>query len=56
MTIHFKNGMRKKISQEMLKTIVAEMSKGKGMTFQVFSDPKTGAYLMLNMNEVVLID
>ena len=56
MTIHFKNGVKKEVSQEIVATIVKEMEQGKGMAYQVFTDPQTGVFLVINMSEVALID
>ena len=54
MTIHFKDGTRKEISQEtaeILKTRIIEGSP----KFQIFSDQNDKVFLFVNIEEIILI-
>ena len=55
MTIHFKNGTKKEISQEIAETIKKNITKGCA-DFQIFSDQNDKVFLFVKLNEIILID
>ncbi len=55
MTITFKNGTKKEISQEIAEVLRNRISDGCGI-FQMFSDENNKVFLFINTSEIVLID
>ena len=53
--IHFKNGEKKKISQEVAQHLHSQIING-CKQWQSFGDEKDQVYLMINLNEVIFID
>lgn len=53
-TINFKNGTKKDISEEIFKIISAIILEGCA-NFQVFSDQDNVPFLIINMSEIVCI-
>lgn len=54
-TIHFKNGDKKEITQEIAQHINNKMMNG-CENFQCFSDEKDQVFLIINLLEVTYID
>jgi hypothetical protein len=58
MTIHFINGEKKVVSQEVVEALVQEMMirTGAVAVFQSFKTPAGGTFLVLNVKEINYID
>jgi len=55
MTIHFKNGTKKEISQETAEILKKNIIAGCA-DFQIFSDQNDKVFLFVKVSEIVLID
>ena len=55
MTIHFKNGMTKKISKSVAEIINKRIIEGCGK-FQTFSNENNNLFLVINLGDIVYID
>lgn len=55
MTIHFKNGTKKEISQDIAETLNNNIVQG-CKRFQMFIDENDKLFLFINVNEIVFID
>lgn len=54
-TIHFKNGTKKEISQDIAETLNNNIVQG-CKRFQMFIDENDKLFLFINVNEIVFID
>lgn len=57
LTIHFKNGEKKKVPMQVIEAMNSQVTKpGGAHSFQFYTDENNKTFLMINISEIVYID
>lgn len=57
LTIHFKNGEKKKVPMEVIEAINSQVTKpGGAPNFQFYTDENDKIFLVINIGEIAFID